>query len=234
MNEARMHARTSTLRATLLVAGLTLTGAAQAGAQAFAYPAFQAPRVVSREYNFGLADADGATSLLFQWREGSGARSQLSLDIGFADTNNDGVFFIGGQFANQLATSTASMPFDLLLTVGAGLSRLDFGDESRNALRIPVGVSAGHVFPLEGGSTITPFIHPRLVFASCNDCFFDNNGDADDSNIGLEFDVGGEFKFSPAFALRLAASLGDDDILNGDSFGVSLAWTPGRVSRSRR
>jgi hypothetical protein len=212
------------------VAGAVLAlAAAPAGAQAFAYPSFQTPRVAQREFNFGVADADGATSLLFQWREGSGSRNQLSLDVGFADTDLDGAFFLGGQFGRQLTTSNASMPFDLMLTVGANVARVDFGPDSRSVLRIPVGVSAGRVFPLEGGMSITPFVHPRLVIARCGDC-----GLADDTNIGLEFDLGGEFKFNPAFAVRLSASMGDDDIFNGDSFGVSLAWTPGRMSRSTR
>ena len=218
-----MHARTSILRAAIVGAALSLAAAAPAGAQAFAYPSFQVPRVAQREFNFGLADADGATSLLFQWREGSGSRNQLSLDLGFADTDADNVFFLGGQFGRQLTTSNAQMPFDLMLTVGAGVAHIDFGTESRNALRIPVGVSAGHVFPLEGGMTITPYIHPRFVIAHCSDCF------VDDTNLGLEFDLGGEFKFNPAFGLRLSASFGDDEIWNGDSFGVSLAWTPGRT-----
>jgi hypothetical protein len=221
-----MHARTSALRALFAGAALSLV-AVPAGAQAFAYPSFQTPRVAQREYNFGLADADIGTSLLFQWREGSGSRNQLSLDVGFTDTDVNSAFFLGGQFGRQLATSNASMPFDVLFTVGANLAHLG-GDNSVNAFRIPIGVSAGHVFPLEGGMAITPYIHPRLVIAHCGDCF------VDDTNLGLEFDLGGELKFSPAFGVRLSASFGNDDILNGDSFGVSLAWAPGRMSRARR
>ena len=225
-----MHARSSLLRAAIAGAALSLVAvAAPAGAQAFAYPSFQAPRVASREFNFGLADADdfNATSLLFQWREGNGSRNQLSLDLGYADTDADGVFFLGGQFGRQLTTSNANMPFDLLLTAGANVAHIDFGIDSRNALRIPVGLSAGHVFPLEGGMSITPYVHPRFVIAHCSDCF----ANGDDTNLGLEFDIGGEFKFNPAFAVRLSASLGDNDIVNGDSFGVSLAWSPGRPGR---
>ena len=137
-----MLARTSMIRAAVAGAVLALA-AAPAGAQAFAYPSFQTPRVAQREFNFGVADADGATSLLFQWREGSGSRNQLSLDVGFADTDLDGAFFLGGQFGRQLTTSNASMPFDLMLTVGANVARVDFGPDSRSVLRIPVGVSAG-------------------------------------------------------------------------------------------
>lgn len=222
-----MNVRTTLVRALVAGAALSFAAAAPAGAQAFSYPAFQAPRVTPREFNFGLADADGATSLLFQWREGSGTRNQLGLDVGFADVDgaSNNVFFVGGNFGHQLATSSATMPFDLMLTVGAGLAHVDYGNGGVTAVRVPVGVSAGHVFPLEGGMTITPFVHPRLVIAHCSDCA---GPDGDDTNIGLEFDLGGELKFNPQFAVRLGASFGGEDILNGDSFGVSLAWYPGK------
>lgn len=226
-----MHARTSFLRAAVAVAALSLA-AAPAGAQAFVYPSFQGPRVVAREFNFGIADADDAdaTSLVFQWRAGRGARSQLSLDLGYTDTNADGAFFIGGQFAQQLATSSATTPFDVLFTVSGNVARVDSDFNDYTVLRIPVGVSAGRVFPIEGGMTITPYLHPRFVFVHADR---GNDVNNDDTELGLEFDIGGEFKFSPAFAVRLSGSFGDDDV-NGDSFGVSLAWTPGVASRTRR
>lgn len=227
-----MYARTPFLRAAVAVAALSLA-AAPAGAQAYVYPSFQGPRVVAREFNFGLADADDAdaTTLLFQWRAGRGSRSQLSLDLGYTDTNADGAFFVGGQFAQQLATSSASTPFDVLFTVSGNIARVDAGVDDYTMLRIPVGVSAGRVFPIEGGMTITPYLHPRFVFAH-GDRTPNFDGD-DDSELGLEFDIGGEFKFSPAFAVRLSGSFGDNDV-NGDSFGVSLAWTPGGMARARR
>ena len=225
-----MFARTTLVRALVAGAALSLAATAEAGAQAFSYPAFQAPRISQREFNFGLADGDGATSLLFQYRTASGPRNQLSFDVGFADTEGDvDVLFLGGQFARQLTTSNAQMPFDIALTVGANLATYEVGDERVNIFRVPVGVSAGHVFPLEGGMSITPYIHPRLAIAKCSADF-----GCDDTEIGLEFDIGGEFKFNPAFAVRLSAGFGDQDTFNDDSFGVSLAWTPGGSSRSRR
>lgn len=228
-----MFARKSFVRAALAAAALSVAAVAPAGAQAFAYPSFQTPRVVQREFNFGLADADDVTSLLFQWREGSGSRNQLSLDVGFADTDGDNnVFFVGGQFGRQLTTSNATMPFDLMFTAGANLATFEAFDDRINVFRVPIGISAGHVFPLEGGMSITPYIHPRFVIANCSDCGFGE--DDDDTDFGIEFDLGGEFKFNPAFAVRLSATFGGEDTFNDDSFGVSLAWTPGATARSRR
>ena len=213
-----MHVRTSSLRA-ILSAAVLLATATPAGAQAWAYPSFQAPST-TREYNFALADADNAgTSLLFQWRAPRGTRTQLSLDIGFADTQNDGVLFFGGQFGHQLARATADMPLDAMLTVGANLGLND----DFNIFRVPVGVSLGHRFPLEGGLALTPYVHPRLVIANCGDC-----GGEDDTDIGLEFDLGADFQFSPQFSLRLSAMFAGDDSFGDDAFGISLAWKPGR------
>lgn len=214
-----MHVRTSRVRA-LLTAAVLLVSAAPLGAQAFAYPSFQLPTITAREFNFGLADADGdATSLLFQWREARGTRTQLSLDLGMADTPGEAALFIGGQFGHQLTRSSADMPFDLLLTVGANVAIWD----NVNIFRVPVGLSAGHRFPLEGGLALTPYVHPRLVIASCGDC-----GAADDTDVGLEFDLGGDFEFSPQFAVRLSAVFAGSDAFTGDAFGISLAWKPGR------
>src|SRR5688572_13020377 len=69
-----------------LMLAATMTTPAVVHAQAWAYPAFQPPRVINREFNFGIADAGNAgTTLVFQWREGVNPRTQLSFDAGFAD-----------------------------------------------------------------------------------------------------------------------------------------------------
>ena len=60
---------------------LAIAAPVVADAQAWAYPAFQPPRVLNREFNFGVADAGHAgTTLIFQWREGLTPRTQLSFD----------------------------------------------------------------------------------------------------------------------------------------------------------
>lgn len=215
-----MHHRRRVLSAVLLGA-FALLRPADGHAQAWSYPSFQLPRVTGRELNFGLADADPGTSLLFQWREGRTARSQLSLDVGFVDDafggpRSEEVFFVGGQYAHQLATQTAEMPFDFLLTVGVNAA---FSDPA-NVFRIPVGVSIGHRFPLEGGMmAITPWVHPRISIDHCGDCI-------DETDANFYLDLGGDLEFSPRFSIRLAATVGGSDFLD-DAFGVSLAWRPG-------
>ena len=211
------------LAAVAAVALLVLPGAARA--QAYGYPSFQQPRTVSREYNFGVAGVGdhGGTALVFQWREGTSARNQLSLDLGFADPDYaDGLLLVSGQFAHQLATATADMPFDMLFTVGAGGA---FGNGG-SIFRVPVGVSVGHRFPLDQGMSITPYVHPRIVIAGCSSCGNDN------SDIGVDFDLGGSFQINPQFAIRASAGFGGNEPFGGgSSFGLSLAWTPPGLHR---
>lgn len=211
----------------LALAVATAAPANDIGAQAWAYPAFQQPRVTNREFNFAVTDAgNSGTALLFQWREGTGPRTQLSFDAGFADPEGksaDPIVFVGGQFAYQLGTASADMPLDFLFTAGGNVA---FGDV--NVFRIPVGVSLGHRFPLEGGLAITPWVHPRLSIDVCGGCGDDNNAD-----LGVVFDIGTRFEITRALALKLAATFGGSDLFEEDGFGLSLAWTPPGLNRLR-
>ena len=219
------------LRAVALGVAYVTVSASAASAQAWEYPSFQQPRVTGREYNFGLADGNGTTSLLFQWREGYGVSGQLGLDVGYADADPaDGIFFFGGNYGHQLIRSSADTPIDLLLTFGANAG---FGDGFR-VFRIPVGASLGRRFPLEGGLAITPYVHPRATIdiVSIPDQTIGGitvEGQSD-SNVNINFDLGGSFEFSRTLALRLSATLGEDEAV-----GVSLAFTPGgRGTTGRR
>ena len=204
--------------------------AATADAQAWAYPSFQPPRVINREFNFGVADAGNAgTSLIFQWREGLTQRTQLSLDVGFADPDGEGngKLLLGGQFAGMLNSATADMPLDFLATGGINLA---VGDGS-DLLRIPFGVSIGHRFPLDEGFAITPYVHPRISFDICTDC----GGPDDDNNetdLGIDFDLGVNFEVSRSLSFRVSALFGGSDTFgDSDGFGISLAWAPAALSR---
>ena len=217
-------------RAALAAAALALP--ATAGAQAWAYPSFQPPRVIDREFNFGVADANRAgTTLLFQWREGLSPRTQLSLDAGFADPEGEGngKFLLGGQFGWMLNQSTAEMPLDFLATGGINFA---VGDGS-DLIRIPFGVSIGHRFPLEGNFAVTPYVHPRVSIDICNDCGPD---DDDESDLGIDFDLGVSFEVSRSLSFRVSALFGGSDTFgDSDGFGISLAYAPaGLTSGFRR
>ena len=204
---------------------------AAAGAQAWAYPAFQPPRVMTREFNFGVADAGHAgTSLVFQWREGLSPRSQLSLDVGFADPDGEGngKFLLGGQFAGLLTEAKADMPLDFLGTVGLNMALGDGG----NLVRVPFGVSIGHRFELDEGFAITPYAHPRISLDICSDC--SKSGD-NETDLGIDFDLGVNFEVTRQLSFRVSALFGGSDTFgDSDGFGISLAWSPPGLSRPAR
>lgn len=196
--------------------------ASVARAQAYTYPAFQQPTVVDREYNFAAAEAGRAgTSLIFQWREGVAPLWQLGVDVGLGapDGNASTRFVLGGTAARELTRATDDFPFDVVLTGGVGYS----GIQGHNVVRLPVGASVGHSFLLDGGMSITPFIHPRLSFDHCNDCRL---GSAD-SKLNVNVDIGAGLQLTDQVALRIAAIAGGNDYLgSGNGVGISVAWTP--------
>lgn len=207
-----------------LATAALLLAARESQAQAWAYPSFQPPTTTSREFNFGIADAGNAgTSVLFQWREGFGPSSQFSFDIGVGDPDArgaDNVLFLGGQYAYQIAKASEDVPLDFLLTAGAGLA---FGNHT--SLRVPMGVSIGHRFPLDGTIAITPYVHPRMSLDFCGGC----NGD--ESQIGISFDVGANLELTRVLAIRGTAFFGGSDRFGEDGIGISLVWTPPGLRR---
>jgi hypothetical protein len=196
---------------------------ASASAQFYSYPAFQIPEIAQRDFNFAVADAGRAgTSLLVQWREGLGQRQELRLDAGLVDVDGPGAsthLILGGSWAYQLHNGSSDVPFALQLTLGAGGS---FGD-GQSLLRVPVGLSIGHRFALDGGVSIMPFAHPRLSLDRCSSCA---GGDAD-TNMGVDVDLGVDVRVSPVIAFRAAFLLGGSDFQGKrDAVGLGLAWTP--------
>ena len=215
-----MSSRVISFHLRIALGAIAFAAATPVSAQ-LGYPSFQEPRIATREFNFAVADADAGpgagdlTPLVFQWREGTTSRSQLSADFGIADPDvpdADLFFIIGGQYARQLARSRADMPLDLLLTAGLFTQ---FGNDV-TFLSIPIGLSVGHRFPLEGTQmAITPYAHPRLSIDHIE------SDPVDDTELNINFDLGGNLEITPQIAIRLSATLGDAEAL-----GVSLAWTP--------
>ena len=210
------------------VVGVAFVVPVALGAQGWAYPSFQPPRVMNREFNFGVADAgDAGTSLLFQWREGLSNRSQLGLDVGFADPEGkgNGKLVLGGQYGYLFTQGNAEMPLDFLGTAGIGFA---FGDGG-NLVRIPLGVSIGHRFPLDQGFAITPYVHPRASIDVCSDC---SSSGGNETDLGIDFDIGGNFEVTRQLSFRVSVLFGGSDTF-GDSngFGLSLAWSPPQLSK---
>ena len=215
------RAATALITAALTAAGL-FTLATPAQAQAWAYPAFQQSHVVDREFNFAVATADnGGTSFLAQWREGVvPGKQQFSIDAGLATVSGDVIGFFGGTYAVQFISETAQQPLELLGALGANVA---FGSGG-TLFRVPVSVSLGHRFPLQGDLAITPYVHPDLALAVCSDCGGGGKGDAN-VDIGIGFGV--NFEVTRQVALRLDSSFGSSSFGSSDAtVGFGVAWSP--------
>lgn len=215
------RAATALITVGLAAAGLVAL-AAPAEAQAWAYPAFQQSHVVDREFNFAVATADnGGTSFLAQWREGVvPGKQQFSLDAGLATVSGDVIGFFGGTYAVQFISETAQQPLELLGALGANVA---FGSGG-TLFRVPVSVSLGHRFPLQGDLAITPYVHPDIALAVCSDCGARGRGDAN-VDIGIGFGV--NFEVTHQVALRLDTSFGSSSFGSSDAtVGFGVAWSP--------
>jgi hypothetical protein len=194
-----------------------------AAAQFHTYPSFQIPRVSVRDYNFGIGDAgDGGSTLLFQWREGTGPRTHLQFDAGLADPEGGGDmrFVIGGSLGRQVRDGDNDLPLDMLFTVGIGGS---FGD-GFSLLRIPFGLSVGHTFLLDDPISISPYAHPRLSLDYCSRC---GGGGDSDTDFGVDVDLGVDVRVARTISIRASVMLaGSDFVGRDDAFGLSLVWLP--------
>lgn len=207
----------------IAVTVVLLGSARSAHAQAWFYPSFQTPETVEREYNFAAVAYSGA-DYVFQWREGLVPGSQFSVDLGLADPKgaSNTRLLIGGSYARELTRATVDQPIDLLFTAGIGLAAGD----GPGLLRIPVGVSAGHTFPLDGGTSITPYVHPRV---SLDTWTGDRAGRR--NYLSLDFDLGASFAITPEMALRASVTFSGNDATSGTGVGISLAINPPGLRR---
>ncbi|GLC25995.1 hypothetical protein rosag_25080 [Roseisolibacter agri] len=202
------------------LAALVASPAARtAAAQSWFTPSFQPPQVSTRDFTLGVS-ANAGTAALFQWREGIDANSHFGLEGGLVDSDGSGgtKLLVGGSYAYQLTRATADQPLALLFTAGAGLAVGDGPD----LFRIPVGVSVGHRFALDGGMAITPYVHPRLSL----DLVTGVDDDADNTDLSIDFDIGASFEITRQLALRGSLVVSGGRFSDDVGFGLGLTITP--------
>lgn len=206
--------------ACLALAALALSPAARvAGAQSWFTPSFQPPAVSTRDYTVAVS-ANAGTAALFQWREGLDPNSHFGLEGGLVDGDGRGgtKLLLGGSYAYQLTRARAEQPLDLLFTAGAGLSVGDGPD----VVRVPVGLSVGHRFPLEGGVAITPYVHPRLSL----DLYGGTGSDGEEVELSIDFDIGASVELTRQLALRASLVVSGANRSDDVGFGLGLTYTP--------
>lgn len=194
----------------ILAVAVLAGGASVASAQETGTPIFKAPYRAFDNHEFGASLSDpgkfGSLALEGFYRYGRG-QNDFSIRGGFADSQGDATaFLIGGDFRTRLLNYSDSFPFDGALTLGLG--GIFFEGDDR--FLIPVGLSLGRRFDVEGSSTtFVPYVHPVIVPS-----FF-----GDDSDVDFALGLGVDIRFSDSFAVRASGGLGDID-----GVGISLAY----------
>jgi opacity protein-like surface antigen len=195
----------------ILVLALMVGVAGASVAQETGTPLFKAPYRAFQNHEIGVSISDPGTLVDFAlegfYRYGRGA-NDFSLRGGFADGegNLDTRILLGGDFRTQVVSYSESFPLDGALTLGFGTSLGDGPDR----FFLPVGVSLGRRFDLEGSNTIfVPYAHPVIIptFGGGND------------EVNFALGLGVDIRFSDQWAVRASGGLGDID-----GVGVSLVY----------
>jgi hypothetical protein len=190
-----------------LLAGVAGTSEAQETGT----PIFKAPyrAFTSHEFGVSLSDPGEGVSLALEgfYRYGRGP-NDFSIRGGFADLNGSGGtrLLLGGDFRTQVVSYSESFPLDGSLTLGLGANVGDGPD----AYYVPVGISLGRRFDLEGSNTtFVPYAHPVIVptFGGGN------------SDVNFALGLGVDIRFSDQWAIRASGGLGDIE-----GVGVSVAY----------
>jgi len=180
-------------------------------AQETGTPIFKAPYRTFDQHEFGgsISDPGEGASWALEgfYRYGKGPHD-FSVRGGFIDFEGDasGVL-IGGDFRTQVVNYSESFPLDGALTLGLGGL---FGSDIDDVFLLPVGISLGRRFDVEGSSTtFVPYVHPNIVPV------FGGNGDDVEFTLGLGVDI----RFGEQWAVRASGGLGDIE-----GVGISLAF----------
>ena len=191
---------------------LALLGGAVEAAQAQETftPVFKAPYRPFEQHEFGASISDPGEGVDFAMEGFYGYgkdKNDFGLRAGFANVDGGNTrVLIGGDFRTRMFNYSESFPLDGALTVGFGAN---FG-EGDDAYALPVGLSLGRRFDMEGSDTkFTPYVAPNIVPV------FGTNDDGVKFTLGLGVDI----KFSESWAIRASGGLGDIE-----GVGISVAY----------
>ncbi|HEY9016283.1 MAG TPA: hypothetical protein VIM84_14615, partial [Gemmatimonadales bacterium] len=149
----------------LFVAAVLASGAVDLAAQETGTPMFKAPYRSFTNHEFGAAFSDPGETWSYAlegfYSYGSG-KNDFGLRAGIADPQGAGStsILLGADFRTRVLSYSEDFPLDGALTVGVGAN---FGDAD-DVVYLPVGLSVGRRFELEGSkTTFTPYAHPVVI-----------------------------------------------------------------------
>jgi hypothetical protein len=198
------------LLGSVLVLALLGGAAESAQAQETFTPIFKAPYRPFEEREFGASFSDPGEGVDYALEGFYGYgrdKNDFGLRVGFAQVDGGNTrVLIGGDFRTRVVNYSESFPLDGALTVGFGGN---FG-EGDDAYAVPVGISLGRRFEMEGSSTtFTPYAAPNIVPV------FGTDDDGVKFTLGLGVDV----RFSEQWAVRASGGLGDIE-----GVGITVAY----------
>jgi len=192
----------------IIVLFLLAGSAATAAAQETGTPIFRAPYRAFESHEFGgsISDPSGSSVALEGFYSYGKDQNDFGIRGGFADADGSNtIFLIGGNFRTRVVDYSDTFPLDGALTVGFGGV---FG-EGDDVFLLPVGISLGRRFDVEGSSTtFVPYVHPNVI---------PTFGGADDIQFALGLGV--DIRFSERWAVRASGGLGDIE-----GVGISVAY----------
>jgi len=194
----------------VLVVVVLAAAAGRAAAQETGTPVFRAPYRAFTTHEFGatLSFPSGAPDFAIEgfYSYGHGAYD-LGIRGGFEDVpGGDTRVLLGGDFRTRILNASDRFPLDGALTLGLGLN----AGSGPDVVYIPVGLSLGRRFLLEGSKTsFVPYVEPVVVPALSS-----GNSDLD---FALGFGV--DIRFSNTIDFRVSAGVGD---IEGISLGLAF------------
>jgi hypothetical protein len=195
----------------LVGVALAATAAGRAAAQETGTPVFRAPyrAFTTSEFGATLSFPSGAPDFALEgfYSYGHGAYD-LGIRGGFEHIpGGDTRVLLGGDFRTRILNASDRFPLDGALALGLGINA---GGSGPAVVYIPVGLSLGRRFLLEGSKTsFVPYVEPVVVPAL-------SSGNSDlDFALGFGVDV----RFSNTIDFRVSAGVGD---IEGISLGLAF------------
>jgi hypothetical protein len=189
---------------------LAATVAGRAAAQETGTPVFRAPyrAFTTSEFGATLSFPSGAPDFALEgfYSYGHGAYD-LGIRGGFENIpGGDTRVLLGGDFRTRILNASDRFPLDGALTLGLGLN----AGSGPDVVYIPVGLSLGRRFLLEGSKTsFVPYVEPVVVPALSSG----------NSNLDFALGFGVDIRFSNTIDFRVSAGVGD---IEGISLGLAF------------
>ena len=194
----------------LVGVALAATVAGRAAAQETGTPVFRAPyrAFTTSEFGATLSFPSGAPDFALEgfYSYGHGAYD-LGIRGGFENIpGGDTRVLLGGDFRTRILDASDRFPLDGALTLGLGIN----AGSGPDVVYIPVGLSLGRRFLLEGSKTsFVPYVEPVVVPALSSG----------NSNLDFALGFGVDIRFSNTIDFRVSGGVGD---IEGISLGLAF------------